>query len=107
MATLCRRFAKKLLPSVYQLTPSRMFSLTSHITVEDEVLFETTNNCGTMTLNRPKALNAFNLNMIRLIRPVLKRWDQDPDINVIVIKGSGEKAFCAGESLAGFMLSPL
>ena len=29
---------------------------------------------------------------------MLKRWDQDPDINVIVIKGSGEKAFCAGES---------
>ena len=65
-----------------------------------EDIFETKNNCGTITLNRPKALNALNLNMVRMIRPVLKRWDQDPDINVIVIKGTGEKAFCAGESLS-------
>ena len=102
MATLCHRFAKKLLPSVYQLTPSRMFSLTSHITVEDEVIFETKNNCGTITLNRPKALNALNLNVFRTICPVLKRWDQDPNINIIVMKGSGKKAFCAGESLQDF-----
>ena len=37
----------------------------------------------------------------------VKTSSKTPDINVIVIKGSGEKAFCAGESLAGFLLSLL
>ena len=86
----------------HQLRPAarRMFSLTSIFMAEDEVIFETNNNCGTITLNRPKALNTLNINMVRMIRPMLKRWDQDPDINVIVVKGGGEKAFCAGESLS-------
>ena len=97
--TLCRRFAEQFLQRGHQLRTGRMvFSPTSQNMAEDEVIFETTNNCGTITLNRHKALNAFNLNMVKMIRPVLKRWDNDPDINVIVIKGS-DKAFCAGESL--------
>ena len=106
---MAKQFLQKGLQVRHQLRPStrRLFSLTSQTMAEDEVIFETKNNCGTITLNRHKALNAFNLNMIRMMHPVLKRWDQDPNINFIVIKGSGEKAFCAGESLAGFMLSPL
>ena len=99
MATLCRRFAKQFLQTGHQLRSGRFFSLTSQTMAEDEVIFETKNNCGTITLNRPKALNALNLNMIRMMHPVLKELDEDPDINVIVIKGSGEKAFCAGESI--------
>ena len=47
-----------------------------------------------MTLNRPKALNAFNVNMINLIRPKLRHWPDDLDM--IMIEGSGDKAFCAG-----------
>lgn len=38
---------------------------------EPEVLFETVGNKGVITLNRPKALNALNLNMIRMITPKL------------------------------------
>merc|ERR1712142_838391 len=60
---------------------------------DDEVLFETRANSGVITLNRPRALNALNLNMIRTMHPVLEAWDQDPDIHVIVMKGAGEKAF--------------
>lgn len=48
------------------------------------------------TLNVPKALNALNLDMIRLLVPQLKAWAQQDDIAVVVLKGSGEKAFCAG-----------
>lgn len=48
------------------------------------------------TLNVPKALNALNLDMIRLLAPQLKAWEQQDDIAVVVLKGSGEKAFCAG-----------
>lgn len=61
-----------------------------------DVILETSGNKGVVTLNRPKALNALNLSMIRKIYPQLKEWDTDPQIKMIIIKGSGDKAFCAG-----------
>jgi enoyl-CoA hydratase/carnithine racemase len=48
------------------------------------------------TLNVPKALNALNLEMIRLLTPQLDAWSQDEQVALVVIKGEGEKAFCAG-----------
>uniref|UniRef100_A0A671T8D1 3-hydroxyisobutyryl-CoA hydrolase n=1 Tax=Sinocyclocheilus anshuiensis TaxID=1608454 RepID=A0A671T8D1_9TELE len=61
-----------------------------------EVLFENVGNAGVITLNRPKALNALNLTMIRHIYPQLKKWDKDSETDLVIIKGAGEKAFCAG-----------
>ncbi|XP_067300427.1 3-hydroxyisobutyryl-CoA hydrolase, mitochondrial [Pseudorasbora parva] len=61
-----------------------------------EVLFEKVGNAGVITLNRPKALNALNLTMIRHIYPQLKKWDKDSETDIVIIKGAGEKAFCAG-----------
>ncbi|XP_056610917.1 3-hydroxyisobutyryl-CoA hydrolase, mitochondrial [Triplophysa dalaica] len=63
---------------------------------ESEVLFEKVGNAGVITLNRPKALNALNLTMIRHIFPQLKKWDNDSETDVVIIKGAGGKAFCAG-----------
>ena len=48
------------------------------------------------TLNVPKALNALNLDMIRLLAPQLTEWANDDAIALVVLKGHGEKAFCAG-----------
>ncbi|EDO48943.1 predicted protein [Nematostella vectensis] len=75
------------------LIGARMCSSSNHMT---EALLETKNNAGIITMNRPKALNALNLPMIRKIYPQLKQWDMDPNIGVILIKGTGDKAFCAG-----------
>ncbi|KAA0715540.1 3-hydroxyisobutyryl-CoA hydrolase, mitochondrial [Triplophysa tibetana] len=61
-----------------------------------EVLFEKVGNAGVITLNRPKALNALNLTMIRHIFPQLKKWDKDLETDIVIIKGAGGKAFCAG-----------
>ncbi|XP_027493016.1 3-hydroxyisobutyryl-CoA hydrolase, mitochondrial isoform X2 [Corapipo altera] len=61
-----------------------------------EVLLEKRGDAGIITLNRPKALNALNLPMIQQIYPQLKTWEQDPETFLIIIKGTGEKAFCAG-----------
>lgn len=61
-----------------------------------DVLFEVKQKTGFATLNRPKALNALNLSMIQKLSPQLKEWETDSNINQVIIKGSGGKAFCAG-----------
>lgn len=73
----------------------RMLS-SNGLTSEEDVILETQGHAGLITLNRPKKLNTLNLEMIRKMYPVLKKWEKDPNIGVIIIKGSGEKAFCAG-----------
>lgn len=75
------------------------FELINH--EEAPVLFEqaTCHNgmkIALATLNVPKALNALNLDMIRLLAPQLDIWANDPQIAMVVLKGAGEKAFCAG-----------
>src|SRR5204862_5432590 len=50
----------------------------------------------TVTLNRPHALNAFTLGMYRRFAPVLREWEADPAIHAVLIRGTGERAFCAG-----------
>src|SRR3990167_10325397 len=49
-----------------------------------------------LTLNRPKALNALSLAMIREITRLLREWEEDPSIKAVLIEGAGDKAFCAG-----------
>ncbi|NXY55096.1 HIBCH protein, partial [Callaeas wilsoni] len=61
-----------------------------------EVLLEKKGGAGIITLNRPKVLNALTLSMIQQIYPQLKTWEQDPETFLIIIKGAGGKAFCAG-----------
>eukprot|EP01064_Diplonema_japonicum_P009708 TRINITY_DN17174_c0_g1_i2.p1 TRINITY_DN17174_c0_g1~~TRINITY_DN17174_c0_g1_i2.p1 ORF type:complete len:356 (+),score=97.50 TRINITY_DN17174_c0_g1_i2:105-1172(+) len=48
-----------------------------------------------VTLNRPKALNSLNLNMVRILEKHYNQWVQDEG-GCIIIKGAGGKAFCAG-----------
>lgn len=73
--------------------------------VTDEVILEKIGNKGVITLNRPKALNALNLPMIRKIYPQLKVWEADPTMKMIIIKGTGEKAFCAGGDIRAIALA--
>ncbi|XP_030641756.1 3-hydroxyisobutyryl-CoA hydrolase, mitochondrial isoform X4 [Chanos chanos] len=68
--------------------------MSSH--VGSEVLLETVGNAGVITLNRPKALNALNISMIRCMFPQLKKWEKDSETDIVIIKGAGGKAFCAG-----------
>ncbi|XP_071941610.1 3-hydroxyisobutyryl-CoA hydrolase, mitochondrial-like [Antedon mediterranea] len=68
----------------------------SSMASEDEVILEKKGSKGIITLNRPKALNALNLSMVRKMYPKLKEWEEDPKSTMVIIKGAGEKAFCAG-----------
>lgn len=63
---------------------------------DKEVFFEVKGTLGLITLNRPKALNALTLSMVREIHPQLKKWENDSSVKNILIKAEGEKAFCAG-----------
>ena len=63
---------------------------------EAEVLFEKRGAAAVITLNRPKALNALTLDMVRLIHPKLTEWASDDSVRCVIVEGAGEKAFCAG-----------
>ena len=51
---------------------------------------------GRILLNRPKALNALDLPMIRACAAILEIWREDPHVDAVVIQGAGDRAFCAG-----------
>jgi enoyl-CoA hydratase len=63
---------------------------------EPEILCERRGCAGLITLNRPQALNALTLTMVREMRRALDSWEQDPAVTRVVVTGAGEKAFCAG-----------
>jgi enoyl-CoA hydratase/carnithine racemase len=54
---------------------------------------------ATVTLNRPSALNAVTLDMVRGLAQWLDGWEDDDEVHTIVLRGAGEKAFCAGGDL--------
>jgi enoyl-CoA hydratase len=64
--------------------------------LDAEALVERRGRAGVIVLNRPKALNALNLNMVRLIAAALDEWETDGAVDRIVLLGAGERAFCAG-----------
>ena len=63
---------------------------------ESDVLIRVEGRAGYITLNRPKALNALTLGMIRDIANALAAWKKDPAVKVVVLDGAGGKALCAG-----------
>jgi enoyl-CoA hydratase len=65
-------------------------------TLTGEVVLETRGPLGLITLNRPKALNALTLDMIHRMHPQLDDWAADPAVRAVVIRGAGDRAFCAG-----------
>ncbi len=66
-----------------------------------EVLFETQSNnqglqTGIATLNSESTLNSLTKGMIHLLSPKLDEWARDPNVACVILRGAGEKAFCAG-----------
>ena len=51
---------------------------------------------GIMTLNMPKSLNALSVEMCQLLSKQLEQWQADDQVVALVLKGAGDKAFCAG-----------
>jgi len=63
---------------------------------EDEILFHHQDHAGIITLNRPRALNALNLNMVRRMDRQLRDWADDGAVRHVIIQATPGRAFCAG-----------
>jgi len=63
---------------------------------EPEVLVEAKNGLGHITLNRPKAINALNHDMVRVMAETLQAWESDDSVRAVVLRGAGERGLCAG-----------
>ena len=63
------------------------------------LLYEKKDNMATITLNRPKVMNAINLELAEELFRAWIDFSQDPEIMVLVITGSGHDAFCVGADL--------
>jgi enoyl-CoA hydratase len=62
----------------------------------ETVKFAVAGSVGLITLNRPKALNALDQEMCLTADAALKVWAEDDGITAVIIRGAGDKAFCAG-----------
>jgi 2-(1,2-epoxy-1,2-dihydrophenyl)acetyl-CoA isomerase len=62
------------------------------------IQFDIKDAVATLTLNRPKALNSFTLEMHAEVREVMQQVNDDADIRCLVITGAG-RGFCAGQDL--------
>lgn len=74
----------------------------------NNILIETDGFLGLVTMNRPKVLNALNLDTLRELGEAMTGLEANPEVRVIIITGAGEKAFVAGADIS-FMqsLNPL
>ena len=68
----------------------------------ENILVSTENKIATITINRPTKLNALNKATIQELHEAFKIADADADVNVILLTGSGEKAFVAGADISEF-----
>ena len=72
----------------------------------ETVIYEKNDCIAYVTLNRPQALNAFSVRMRDDLYEVLRAIKADDEVRVVIIKGAGEKAFCAGADLKEFLTAP-
>jgi len=63
------------------------------------LLMEERERIVTLTLNRPEVMNAFNFSLLVALKDQIEHLRFRTDIRVVILTGSGEKAFCAGADL--------
>ncbi|MCV6990816.1 enoyl-CoA hydratase/isomerase family protein [Mycobacterium timonense] len=62
----------------------------------DEVLTRVDGSVGVITLNRPKAINSLNQQMVDALGLILSGWAADDEVHAVVLCGAGERGLCAG-----------
>ena len=69
-----------------------------------EIEFEVINSTGVIKLNRPKSLNALNIEMAKQFSEKLNEWEIDENIDRVLLTGEGNH-FCAGGDVKSLVLS--
>ncbi len=72
----------------------------------ETLVYEKKDGIASVTLNRPEALNVYNIQMRDDLFQVLGAIRDDPEILIAIFQGAGDKAFCAGADLSEFLTAP-
>lgn len=72
----------------------------------ETLIYEKFDTIGAVTLNRPEFLNIYNIKMRDELYEILCAIKNDNEVRVVIFKGAGEKAFCAGADLSEFLTAP-
>lgn len=67
--------------------------------MKPDIYLEISGNVGEIVLNRPAKLNTITADMFRLLRDVCEAADQNNDVRVVLLRGEGQRAFCAGTDI--------
>jgi len=70
------------------------------------IIYEKKDNLAYITLNRPEVLNVYNIQMRDELYQLLGAIRDDLEVRVAILKGAGDKAFCAGADLSEFLTAP-
>lgn len=72
----------------------------------ETLIYEKREALAHVTLNRPRHLNAYNIQMRDELLQILEAVRDDDEVRVVIFSGAGEKAFCAGADLSEFLTAP-
>jgi len=72
----------------------------------ETIIYAKQNGKAYITLNRPQALNVYNLRMRDELYETLTAVKDDPEVRVVILQGAGDRAFCAGADLKEFLTAP-
>jgi len=70
--------------------------------VEHHVRTEIAQGLGLITLDRPAKINALTPGMVEAVASTMRAWRYSREVDAVVLRGEGERGFCAGGDLAGF-----
>ncbi|MFO8111132.1 MAG: enoyl-CoA hydratase-related protein, partial [Desulfosalsimonadaceae bacterium] len=74
----------------------------------ETILYEQAGDIATITINRPKSLNALNSQVLQELRRAIDEIAENQDVRVLILTGAGEKAFVAGADIGELStLNPL
>jgi enoyl-CoA hydratase len=68
---------------------------------EGDLIARVEGSAGIIRLNRPKAINAVTLDMLRAVDKALDRFEAEPAVSVILLEGAGDRGLCAGGDIRG------
>lgn len=68
---------------------------------QGEVIARREGSAGIVRLNRPKAINALTVGMVRAMMAALDEFEADPGVSLVLLEGAGERGLCAGGDIRG------